>query len=62
MHDPLDMPNPATVQGELRALARVICTALGIVLAYWNAQRMPDNHPYRLAALTVRTYLERRYG
>lgn len=46
---------------ELRDLARVIKTALGVVLAYW-AQTLPPTHPYRQAARMIESYLGRRYG
>jgi hypothetical protein len=46
---------------ELRDLARVIKTALGVVLAYWR-ETLPPSHPYRQAARMIESYLGRRYG
>jgi len=50
------------VQGELRAGARVLARALGVIVAHWEATDMPPSHPYRVAALMVVGYLRRRYG
>ena len=50
------------MQGELRAGARVLLRAIGVVLAYWDATDMPAAHPYRAAALMLAGYLRRRYG
>lgn len=52
----------ANAAGELRALARVLRAALGIVLVYWTTvERLPEAHPYRQAAAMVDGYLKRRY-
>lgn len=51
----------ATIEpNELRALARVIKRALGVVSAHWAAT-LPKQHPYRQAARMVESYLEQRY-
>lgn len=51
----------ATIEtDELRALARVVRRALGLLLAYW-AQTLPATHPYRQAARMVESYLRTRY-
>ena len=50
------------VQGEIKAGARVLARALGILVAHWEATDMPPSHPYRVAALMVVGYLRRRYG
>jgi len=42
--------------------ARVICRAIGILVAYWvSVQRLPPTHPYQQAARMVSSYLEKRY-
>lgn len=58
-----DIPADAyrSTNGELRSLARVIRSALGVLLAYWTAEGRPAAHPYRQAALMVDRYLQRRY-
>lgn len=52
----------ASTAGELRALARVVRAALGVVVSYWATTGMADAHPYRQAAAMVDGYLRRRYG
>lgn len=52
----------ANAAGELRAFVRVCLRAYGILVLYWDQQKMPPTHPYRAAAATVAGYLRRRYG
>jgi hypothetical protein len=48
--------------GELRALARVLRAALGMITAYWAlTKQIPRDHPYHKAVLMVDAYLKRRY-
>lgn len=59
----IDAAPEAAPSQELRELARVIKAALGIVQQYWRiGLKLPDQHPYRQAALTLVRFLERRYG
>lgn len=63
--DAADIPAEAyaSLHGELRALARVLRAALGVVAAHWAASGgLPEAHPYRQAARMVDSYLKRRYG
>lgn len=64
MSEPIDIPPDAYASpaGELRALARVLRTAIGVVVAYWAATGLAEQHPYRRAVLIVDSYLKRRYG
>jgi hypothetical protein len=60
--EPIDRDAYSSREGELRALARVIAAALGVLLAYWDqANAYPPQHPYRHAARMVQSYLQRRY-
>jgi len=45
----------------MRALARVMKAAIGVVLAYWQTQQLSSSHPYRQAALMISRYLEHHY-
>lgn len=45
------MPDPA--------LARLVCRALGILTAYWDAVGLPKAHPYRQVAAMFRGYFGR---
>lgn len=38
------------------AFARVVCRAIGILVAYWNTQHLPPAHPYRQVAAMLRGY------
>ncbi len=59
---PIPLDSYHSASGELRALARVLRAALGVVVAHWAATGVPAAHPYRQAAGMVDGYLRRRYG
>lgn len=50
-------PPPNAEPGE--SFARVLCRAIGIVVAYWDVIGLPKAHPYRQAAAMVTAYLKR---
>lgn len=58
--DDIPLDAYASTSGELRALARVILAALGMLMAYWSRTDAPE--PYRQAAQMVAAYLKKRYG
>lgn len=54
-------PAESGAASELRALARVIITAAGVVSNYWDMMRLAPGHPYRHAMAMIVTYLRQRY-
>lgn len=46
---------------ELRELARVIRSMIGVISKHWDFQGLAPGHPYRHAASMLDCFLKKRY-